>query len=167
MIDDLRAGDWPSVRAIYLEGIATGQATFETSAPDWEDWDAKHLPRPRIVFREDDRVAGWAALSRVSARACYAGVAEVSVYVGDAFRRRGIGSRLLGALVQQSEGEGIWTLQASIFPENEASVAVHLRHGFRVVGRRERIAQQNGLWRDTLLLERRAAVTAGETPALS
>ena len=157
MIDDMRADDWPSVRAIYLEGIATGQATFETSAPPWEEWDAKHLIRPRIVFRDDGRVAGWAALSRVSARACYAGVAEVSVYVGDAFRGRGIGSRLLASLVQQSEAQGIWTLQASIFPENEASVQIHLRHGFRVVGRRERIAQQNGVWRDTLLMERRSA----------
>ena len=155
MIDDMRADDWPSVRAIYLEGIATGQATFETSAPSWEEWDAKHLRRPRIVFREGDRVAGWAALSGVSARACYAGVAEVSVYVGDPFRGRGIGSKLLAALVQQSGSEGLWTLQASIFPENEASVEIHKRHGFRVVGRRERIARQNGVWRDTLLMERR------------
>jgi phosphinothricin acetyltransferase len=157
MIDEMRADDWPSIRTIYLEGIATGQATFETSAPPWEEWDAKHLARPRIVFRDDGQVAGWAALSRVSARACYAGVAEVSVYVGDAFRGRGIGSRLLAALVQQSEAEGIWTLQASIFPENEASVEIHRRHGFRVIGRRERIAQQNGVWRDTLLMERRSA----------
>lgn len=159
MIDDMRDGDWPSVRAIYLEGIATGQATFETSAPPWEEWDAKHLAHPRIVFREGERVAGWGALSRVSARACYAGVAEVSVYVGDAFRGRGVGSRLLAALVQRSEADGIWTLQASIFPENEASARLHRRHGFRVVGRRERIAQQNGVWRDTLLLERRSPST--------
>lgn len=153
----MRADDWPSVRAIYLEGIATGQATFETSAPPWEEWHAKHLARPRIVFRDGSRLAGWAALSRVSARACYAGVAEVSVYVGDAFRGRGIGSQLLASLVQQSAAQGIWTLQASIFPENEASVRVHQRHGFRIVGRRERIAQQNGVWRDTLLMERRSA----------
>lgn len=153
----MRADDWPAVRAIYLEGISTGNATFETFAPPWDEWDAKQLPRHRLVFRDDNRVAGWAALGRVSARACYAGVAEVSVYVGDAFRGRGVGSELLGALVQQSEANGIWTLQASIFPENETSVRIHLRHGFRVVGRRERIAQQNGVWRDTLLLERRSA----------
>src|SRR4051812_36831560 len=118
MIDEMRAGDWPAVRAIYLEGIATGNATFETEAPPWEVWDEKHLARPRIVFRDDDGVAGWAALTRVSARACYAGVAEVSVYIGDSFRGRGIGSKLLRALIEQSEAEGIWTLQASIFPEN-------------------------------------------------
>jgi len=152
----MRADDWPAVRAIYLEGIATGNATFETEAPPWETWDEKHLPKPRLVFRDEGRVAGWAALSRVSARACYAGVAEVSVYVRDDFRGRGIGSKLLRALVEQSEANGVWTLQASIFPENEASVQVHLRHGFRVVGRRERIAQQHGVWRDTLLMERRA-----------
>ena len=152
----MRADDWPAVRAIYLEGIATGNATFETEAPPWETWDEKHLPKPRLVFRDEGRVAGWAALSRMSARACYAGVAEVSVYVRDDFRGRGIGSKLLRALVEQSEANGVWTLQASIFPENEASVQVHLRHGFRVVGRRERIAQQHGVWRDTLLMERRA-----------
>lgn len=153
----MRPGDWPAVLAIYLEGIATGNATFETQAPSWEVWDDKHLARPRLVFRDDPDVAGWAALSRVSARACYAGVAEVSVYVGDAFRGRRIGSQLLGALVERSEADGIWTLQASIFPENDASVQLHLRNGFRVVGRRERIAQLHGAWRDTLLLERRSA----------
>ncbi|HEX9161923.1 MAG TPA: GNAT family N-acetyltransferase [Thermoanaerobaculia bacterium] len=153
----MRADDWPSVRAIYLEGLATGNATFETNAPSWGEWDAKHLPVPRIAFRENGAVAGWAALSRVSSRACYAGVCEVSVYVGDAFRGRGVGAKLLAALVGRSEASGIWTLQASIFPENDASVQLHLRHGFRVVGRRERIAQLNGAWRDTLLLERRAA----------
>ena len=152
----MSADDWPSVRSIYLDGIASRNATFETSAPPWEEWDAKHLPRPRLVFRDDGRVAGWAALGRVSARTCYAGIAEVSVYVGDGSRGRGIGSALLRELVPRSEREGIWTLQASIFPENDASVQMHVRNGFRVVGRRERIAQQNGIWRDTLLLERRA-----------
>ena len=147
--------DWPAVRAIYLEGIATGHATFETDAPPWEAWDQKHLPKPRLVFHEEGRVAGWGALSRVSARGCYAGVCEVSVYVSDELRGRGIGSKLLGALVEQSEAMGIWTLQASIFPENEASVQIHLRHGFRIVGRREKIGRMNGVWRDTLLFERR------------
>jgi L-amino acid N-acyltransferase YncA len=157
VIDEMRADDWPAVRAIYLEGIASGNATFETAAPSWEEWDAKHLPRPRLVFRDEGRVGGWAALGRVSARACYAGVAEVSVYVGDDFRGRGIGSTLLKTLVERSEEESIWTLQASIFPENDASVQIHIRNGFRIVGRRERIAQQNGIWRDTVLLERRRA----------
>jgi L-amino acid N-acyltransferase YncA len=152
----MRPGDWPLVLAIYLEGIATGNATFETQAPSWDVWDEKHLAKPRLVFRDDTAVAGWAALSRVSARACYSGVAEVSVYIGDAFRGRGIGSQLMRTLVEQSEANGIWTLQASIFPENEASVQLHLRNGFRVVGRRERIAQLHGVWRDTLLLERRS-----------
>lgn len=152
----MRADDWPAVRSIYLEGIASGNATFETSAPPWEEWDAKHLPRPRLVFREDGRLKGWATLGRVSARACYAGVAEVSVYVGADSRGRGIGSMLLEELVARSETEGVWTLQASIFPENDASVQIHIRNGFRIVGRRERIAQLNGIWRDTLLLERRA-----------
>lgn len=153
----MRPDDWPAVRAIYLEGIATGNATFETEAPGWDVWDEKHLSKPRLVFRDGSAVAGWAALSRVSARACYAGVAEVSVYIGDAFRGRGIGSQLMRGLVEQSEANGIWTLQASIFPENEASVTLHLRHGFRIVGRRERIAQLHGVWRDTVILERRSA----------
>ena len=151
----MSADDWPVVRAIYLEGIAAGHATFEIEAPPWEAWDQKHLARPRLVFRDEERVAGWAALSRVSARQCYEGVCEVSVYISAELRGRGIGSKLLGALVEQSEATGIWTLQASIFAENEASVQIHLRHGFRIVGRREKIAKQNGVWRDTLLLERR------------
>jgi L-amino acid N-acyltransferase YncA len=147
--------DWPAVRAIYLEGIASGHATFETEAPPWETWDQKHLAKPRLVFRDEERVMGWAALSRVSPRECYAGVCEVSVYVAGERRGRGIGSRLLGALVEQSEAAGIWTLQASIFPENEASVQIHLLHGFRIVGRREKIAKLKDVWRDALLLERR------------
>jgi L-amino acid N-acyltransferase YncA len=169
MIDTMHPEDWPAVRAIYLEGIATGQATFETEAPPWEEWDAKHLATPRLVAREAgggqailpvDSIAGWAALSRVSARAVYRGVAEVSVYVAAAFRGRGVGHQLLAGLVSGSEEAGIWTLQASIFPENEASVALHLRHGFRIVGRRERIACQNGVWRDTVLLERRSRLVS-------
>ena len=153
----MRSVDWPAVCAIYLEGIAGGNATFETEAPPWEVWDAKHLASPRLVFT-DPTVVGWAALTRVSARACYAGVCEVSVYVAAAARGRGIGGQLLRELVAQSEANGIWMLQASIFPENEASVQIHLRNGFRIVGRRERIAQLRGVWRDTLLLERRAKV---------
>ncbi len=152
----MRSVDWPAVCAIYLEGIAGGNATFETEAPPWEVWDAKHLESPRLVFT-DPTVVGWAALTRVSPRACYAGVCEVSVYVATAARGRGIGGQLLRELVARSEAAGIWTLQASIFPENEASVQMHLRNGFRIIGRRERIAQLRGVWRDTLLLERRSA----------
>ncbi|WP_374689011.1 N-acetyltransferase family protein, partial [Promineifilum sp.] len=154
-ISPLTPDDWPAVRAIYEEGIATGQATFETVAPDWPVWDAAHRPDCRLAARQEGRVVGWAALSPVSARAVYRGVAEVSVYVAAAARGRGVGRALLAALVEASEAAGVWTLQASIFPENEASVALHVACGFRVIGRRERPAQLHGVWRDTLLVERR------------
>jgi L-amino acid N-acyltransferase YncA len=153
----MTAADWPAVREIYLEGIATGEATFEKSAPEWEVWDARHLPCCRLVARSASDVLGWAALSPVSARAVYAGVAEVSVYVAARARGQGLGSRLLGALVAASEENGIWTLQAGIFPENRASIALHRRAGFRLVGTRERIGCMDGRWRDTVLLERRSA----------
>ena len=148
--------DWDAVRAIYLEGIATGNATFETAAPDWERWDALHLPHSRLVARANGEIVGWAALSPVSTRHVYRGVAEVSLYVAGRARRQGVGRMLLEALVTESERQGIWTLQASIFPENAASVELHRRCGFRVVGVRERIGQKNGVWRDTVLMERRA-----------
>lgn len=148
--------DWPAVRDIYQEGIDTGDATFETSAPDWEVWDAKHLASCRLVAREGGEVLGWAALSPVSARHVYRGVAEVSVYVSGRARGRGVGSMLLNRLVTASEEQSIWTLQASIFPENRASIALHLRAGFRIVGTRERIACREGRWRDTVLMERRS-----------
>jgi L-amino acid N-acyltransferase YncA len=154
----LHPQDWPEVRRIFEEGIATGEATFETEAPSWEAWDGSHLPRHRFVAREDDRVAGWAALSPVSARPAYAGVAEVSVYVAEEARGRGVGAALLAALVDSSERGGIWTLQAVPFPENEASVRLHRSAGFREVGRRERIGRLHGVWRDTVLLERRSEV---------
>ncbi len=163
-IDELLASDWPAVRRIYEEGIATGNATFETHSPGWEDWDRAHRPAPRLVARGDGRVLGWAALSSVSARRVYAGVAEVSVYVGESARGRGAGRALLEELIARSERLGIWTLQAGIFPENLASIALHERCGFRVVGRRERIARLHDLWRDVLLLERRSPVV-GEEPA--
>jgi L-amino acid N-acyltransferase YncA len=150
--------DWPSVRAIYLEGIATGNATFEQTAPEWEKWDGGHLPEPRIVARSDGNVMGWAALSSVSSRCVYAGVAEVSIYVAERARGRGIGRQLMSRLIADSEAEGIWTLQAGIFPENVASIALHERAGFRIVGQRERLGQMNGRWRDVVLLERRSAV---------
>lgn len=155
-VEKMLPAHWPEVRAVYLEGVATGDATFETEAPDWERWDASHLRACRLVALTGDRVAGWAALSPVSTRRVYAGVAEVSVYVGAEFRGRGLGRLLLSALVRESESEGIWTLQAGIFPENGASVALHRSCGFREVGRRERVGKLRGRWRDTILLERRS-----------
>jgi phosphinothricin acetyltransferase len=154
----LTAGDWPAVKAIYEEGIATRNATFETEAPAWEKWDTGHLPTCRLVAADGARVLGWAALSSVSGRCVYAGVADVSIYVAEAARGRGIGKHLLNALITESERNGIWTLQAGIFPENTASVTAHQRAGFRLVGRREKIGQMNGTWRDVLLLERRSSV---------
>ena len=156
-IRDFEETDWPVVAAIFEEGIATGLATFETAAPDWPAWDDSHLPgKLRLVAEEDGEVVGFAALSPVSRRDAYRGVAENSVYVSQRTRGRGVGSALLNELVRRSEAAGIWTVQTSIFPENLPSLAVHMRAGFRVVGRRERIGQLNGEWRDTLLLERRA-----------
>jgi L-amino acid N-acyltransferase YncA len=153
----LRAEDWPTVAAIYEEGIATGDATFQTEAPSWPAWDAGHLQTCRLIAADAGDVRGWAALSAVSSRPVYAGVAEVSVYVAAAARGRGVGRALLAALIGASEQHGLWTLQAGIFPENQASVTLHERAGFRVVGRRERLGQMRGRWRDVLLLERRSA----------
>jgi phosphinothricin acetyltransferase len=158
----LRKRHWQAVRAIYEEGIATGDATFERSAPPWPAWDTAHLPFARLVAEDGDAVLGWAALSRVSDRCAYAGVAEVSVYVKGAARRRGVGAALLEALVRESEANGIWTLTAGIFPENTASVRLHERAGFRVVGTRERIGKLDGRWRDALILERRSRVVGTE-----
>jgi L-amino acid N-acyltransferase YncA len=157
-LQPLLAEHWPQVRTIYLEGIATGQATFQQEAPPWEDWNRGHLPHSRIVALKDHVVAGWAALSPVSSRLVYRGVAEVSVYIGASYRGMGLGFQLLQELVRQSEQNDIWTLQASIFPENGASVRIHEQCGFRVMGRRERIGQQNRVWRDTLILERRSKI---------
>lgn len=154
----LSPAHWNDVRAIYEAGIATGQATFETAAPAWAAWDAAHLADCRLVARRDGQIIGWAALSPVSSRCVYGGVAEVSVYVADGARGQGTGRALLAALVAASEAAGLWTLQAGIFPENEASVRLHQACGFRVVGRRERLGQLHGVWRDVLLLERRSAV---------
>jgi L-amino acid N-acyltransferase YncA len=154
-IRTMRAHDWPAVKAIYEQGIATKQATFETEAPPWEAWDAAHLSDLRLVAEEDGEVVGWAALSPVSRRACYAGVVEESVYVAEGARGRGIGIALLVRLCAEADAAGIWTIQTSIFPENVASLELHRRCGFRVVGTRERIAQLDGVWRDTVLLERR------------
>jgi L-amino acid N-acyltransferase YncA len=157
-VRDLRPGDWSEVARIYAQGIATGNATFETAVPSWEDWDDSHLREHRRVAEEDGQVVGWIALGPVSSRPCYAGVAEISVYVAGSARGRGVGSELLAALVDSAEREGIWTLQTSVFPENEASLALLRRFGFRVVGTRERIGRLHGVWRDTVLVERRSEV---------
>jgi L-amino acid N-acyltransferase YncA len=167
-IRPLIAADWPQVRAIYAEGIATGTATFTTAPPDWAEWDAGHLPTCRLVATAPaapETVLGWAALSPVSGRCVYAGVAEVSVYVAAAARGQGVGSALLAALVAGSEAQGLWTLQAGIFPDNDSSLRLHEAAGFRLVGRRERIGQLRGQWRDTLLLERRSAIVGASIPA--
>ncbi len=154
----MRPEDWGAVRAIYLEGVATGNSTFEQSAPDWQDWDQGHLPSCRLVARVGDEVLGWTALSPVSRRRVYAGVAEFSIYVAERARGRGIGAALLKALIEASEQEGIWTLQSGIFPENQASLELCRRFGFRLVGTRERIGSMDGRWRDVVLLERRSTV---------
>jgi len=150
-------GDWEDVRRIYAEGIATGHATLETEPPPWESWDAVHRKDCRLVARDGEELLGWAALSRVSERCAYGGVAEVSVYVASAARGRGVGRALLSELVRASEEAGIWTLQAGIFPENAASIAIHQKCGFRVVGVREKLGKLAGAWRDVALLERRSA----------
>ena len=147
---------WATVKTIYEQGIATGHATFQTGAPEWPVWDGAHLVHSRLVALEDDQVIGWAALTPVSSRCVYAGVAEVSVYIARDHRGRKVGETLLRALVDVSEQHHIWTLQAGIFPENEASLKMHKSCGFRTVGFREKIGQMNGLWRDTVLLERRS-----------
>jgi phosphinothricin acetyltransferase len=152
----------PDVLRIYQEGIATGNATFETAAPTWDAWHASHLEAPRLIACQGDRVVGWAALTRVSSRCVYEGVAEVSVYVATSMRGRGVGSLLLEELIRESERLGLWTLQAGIFPENAASVAIHRKLGFSPVGRRERIGKLAGRWRDVLLLERRSEVVGVE-----
>lgn len=156
-VEALTAADWPAVRAIYEEGIATRNATFETKAPEWEAWDPAHLVPHRLVARrEDGVVVGWAALSPYSDRCAYGGVAEVSVYVVGEARGQGVGTTLLRGLVAGAEADGLWTLQAGVFPENVASLRLHERCGFRVVGVRERIGRLDGVWRDVVLLERRS-----------
>lgn len=158
-IVDMVPGDWGQVSAIYAEGIATGNATFETSAPPYDRWASGHISGCSLVARDGSRVLGWAALSPVSGRCVYSGVAEVSVYVGAAHRGAGVGAMLLSALVRRSEEKGIWTLQAGIFPENTASIRLHMRCGFREVGVRKGLGKMNGVWRDVALLERRSTIT--------
>lgn len=157
-IEAMNAGDWIQILRVYFEGISTGQATFETDSPEWESWNANHLPQCRLVARSGETVTGWAALSPVSNRRVYLGVAEVTVYVAEGFRGRGLGRALLEALIACSEECGIWTLQAGILAHNDSSLALHRQCGFRDVGRRERIGKLHGTWRDVILLERRSKV---------
>jgi len=154
----MRVEDWPAVAEVYAEGIAGGDATFETEVPSWAGWDAAHLPDHRLVAEVDGTVVGWTAVSPVSGRCVYAGVVEDSVYVAESARGRGVGRRLLAALVESTENAGIWTIQTGIFPENESSLALHRAAGFRVLGVRQRPGQLRGRWRDVVLLERRSTV---------
>jgi L-amino acid N-acyltransferase YncA len=155
-VRELLPEDWPAVRRIYLDGIRSGLASFETEAPSWEDWDAKHTLR--LVAESDGEVIGWAAAGPVSTRRCYRGVLESSVYIARAAQGRGVGRALMERLVERSEEEGAWTIEAGIFPENEASLKLHRAVGFRVVGVRKAIGKRDGLWRDTVLMERRSEV---------
>ena len=155
--------DWEQVRSIYIEGIATGHSTFETEAPSWEKWDSSHMRTCRLVAKAGNDILGWAALSPISSRSVYSGVAEVSVYVGTRYQKQGIGSALLAALVNSSEKAGIWTLQGGIFPENTTSLILFKKHGFREVGRREKVGKMTcgelaGTWRDVVLVERRSKI---------
>ena len=158
MVEKMKEEDWPAVKSIYQEGIATGNATFETEVPDWEKWDKSHLRDCRFVASSADEIVGWVALSPVSTRCVYQGVAELSLYVKSSAREQGIGKALLKAAIEESEQAGIWTLQAGIFPENTASIALCKACGFREVGVREKIGRMNGRWRDVILMERRSKV---------
>ncbi len=157
-IRNLQPHDWPDVARIFAEGVATGDATFETEVPSWDAWDAAHLAGHRFVVTLDGDVVGWAALAPVSSRDCYAGVAEHSIYIAESVRGLGFGRQLLAALIASAEADGFWTLQSGIFPENEASISLHTALGFRIVGVRERLGRLHGAWRDVLLLERRSEV---------
>lgn len=162
VVNEMTAEDWDQVASIYREGIATSDATFETNVPEYEAWDNTHHQHCRLVARAGDKVIGWAALSPVSPRCVYSGVAELSIYVARSARGRGVGKALLNAIIDESESIGIWTLQAGIFPENDASLALVRACGFRQVGRRERIGQMDGVWRDVILMERRSKVVGIE-----
>ena len=162
LIEEMKDESWEAVQRIYNAGIATKNATFQTEAPEWEAWDQAHRKDCRLIARIDNQVAGWAALSNVSNRCVYAGVAEVSIYIDPAFRGMGIGDQLMKQLIAESEKNGLWTLQAGIFPENKASIALHLKNGFKILGIREKIGKLDNVWRDTVLLERRSKVVGIE-----
>lgn len=151
---------YPQIAAIYLQGISSGNATFQTEVPDWTDWDKSHLPHSRLAVFVNNDIAGWAALTPVSSRCVYAGVGEVSIYIADKYRGKGIGKALFSQLIKDSEENGLWTLQSGIFPENTASIKLHEACGFRQIGYREKIGKMNGIWRDNIILERRSK-TAG------
>jgi L-amino acid N-acyltransferase YncA len=153
-IEQLKPEHWPGVARVYAEGITTGNATFETEVPTWQDWDASHLEDHRLVALRDGEVVGWAAVSPVSDRCVYGGVVENSIYVAAAARGQGVGQGLLEELIASTEAAGIWTIQTGIFPENDGSIRLHERVGFEVIGRRKRLGKLNGAWRDVLLLER-------------
>jgi L-amino acid N-acyltransferase YncA len=157
-IEPLTFAHWPGVKHIYEQGIATGHATFQTAAPEWKEWDKSHISSPRLVMMEGIKVLGWAALTAVSGRCVYAGVGEVSIYVASEAQGRGIGKQLLAQLIRESEQQDFWTLQAGIFPENKASLHIHEQLGFRILGIRGKIGKMNGVWRDTVLLERRSKI---------
>lgn len=158
MVRNMLNSDSQKVLEIYRMGLETKNATFEISVPSWQEWDSKHLRHSRFVSEEDGIIVGWAALSPFSSREVYKGVAELSIYVANGFRGKKIGSALMEKLITSSELNGIWTLVSSVFPENEATLKLHAKFGFRVIGRRERIAKLDGIWRDTILLERRSTI---------
>ncbi len=153
----MKTHDWDTVSKIYAEGIATGFATFETDVPSYESWDAAHLKTCRFVADSNGEIIGWAALSPVSSRCVYGGVAEVSVYIGQKSRGMGLGELLMNRLISTSETEGIWTLQSGIFPENKGSIKLHEKVGFRYIGKRERVGKLAGEWKDNILFERRSS----------
>ena len=156
IIEKMKYEDWKQVSEIYVEGIETGNATFETDVPSWELWISKHLPCCNIVARRGNKILGWAAVSPTSSRNVYSGVTEVSIYVSKECKRTGVGLALLKELIELSENNGIWTLQAGIFLENKASINLHKKCGFRIVGIREKIGKMDGIWRDVVLMERRS-----------
>jgi L-amino acid N-acyltransferase YncA len=157
-VQKMQDDDWPSVKDIYQEGIDTGNATFETVVPTWQEWDSNHLCDCRLIAKFAGQIVGWVALSPISNRCAYQGVAEVSLYVKSSARGQGVGKALLKAAIEESEQIGLWTLQGGTFPENKSSIALQKACGFREVGRRERIGKRNGVWRDVILMERRSKV---------
>jgi len=157
-VEPMTKKSWPAVARIYESGIATRNATFQTEVPGWEGWDESHRKDCRLIALINGMVVGWAALSDVSSRCVYSGVAEVSIYVDQDFRGKGVGNKLMTALINLSESKGIWTLQAGIFPENLGSINLHHKHGFRTVGIRERLGKMDDIWRDVALLERRSRI---------
>lgn len=158
IVEKMKKEDWLAVKEIYQEGIDTGNATFETKAPEWKQWDKSHLRECRLVAKSDGKIVGWVALSPVSERCAYRGVAEVSLYVKSSARGQGVGKALLKATIEESQHAGIWTLQAGTFPENVASLALQKSCSFRIVGTREKIGCMNGQWRDVVLTERRSKI---------